>query len=333
MRASPLVKLAHPLPQGRPYASAAARFSQTIFDQDWWLDAACPGAWDRVRVHWDGREVGAMAFHVQRKGVFTYVTMPPLTRSMSPLLDPPASGGASHFIQQQAIVCELFEKLPKHDRFERTLEIGCPSVQGFTHAGLAVTHVFTLRSTPGDDVSGLLRRARPKTRRMVQRAQRACEVECNVDIDRFIALHRIFHASRNYIDHEVLRRIFEAAASRGQAEIVFVREDGVDAAALILVRDSQATYCWMAARNPHVGDGSANRLAFVEALRSARMHGTVLDVDGYSRPEVGVMLMKLGFQPVHRPCVNGSSLRWLCYWTVRTLARRHHRSTRHYVVP
>lgn len=274
-----------------------------------------------------------MAFHVRRSGAFTYMTMPPLTRTMSPLIAPPDSRGASHFIQKQAIVRELLDKLPKHDRFERSLEIGCPSVQGFAHAGLAITHFFTLRSATGDDVSALLRRARPKTRRMVQRAQRECEVERNVDIERFIALHRIFHASKNYIDHLVLKRIFEAAASRGQAEIVFVREGGVDAAALILVRDCQATYCWMAARNRDVGDGSANRLAFVEALRCAHMHGTVLDVDGYARPEVGLMLMKLGFEPVHRPCVNGSSRLWMCYWTLRTLTRPHHRSTRHYIVP
>lgn len=322
-----------PLPPARPHDSAVARFSQTIFDQDWWLDAACPGAWDRARVDWDGREVGVMAYHVRRSGPFTYMSMPPLTRSMSPLLSPPDPGGASYFIQTQDIVRELLQKLPKHDRFERTLEIGCPSVQGFTLAGLAVTHFFTLRSAPGDDVAALLRRARPKTRRMVQRAQRECEVERNVDIERFIALHRIFHASRNYIDHDVLRRLFEAAASRGQAEIIFVREGGVDAAALILLRDSQSTYCWMTARNRDVGDGSANRLAFVEALRTAHMHGTILDVDGYARPEVGLMLMKLGFEPVHRPCVNGSSPLWLCYWTLRTLVRRHHRSTRHYIVP
>jgi hypothetical protein len=252
---------------------------------------------------------------------------------MSPLLAPPDSRGASHFIQQQAIVRELLDKLPRHDRFERTLEIACPSVQGFAHAGLAVTHHFTLRSAPGEDATALLRRARPKTRRMVNRAQRECEVERNVDIERFIALHQSFHASRNYIDYVVLQRIFEAAASRGQAEIVFIREGGVDAAALVLVRDSQATYCWMGARNRDVGDGSANRLVFVEALRSAHMHRTVLDVDGYARPEVGLMLMKLGFEPIHRPCVNGSSPLWLCYWTLRTLARRHHRSTRHYIVP
>lgn len=43
------------------------RPAPVIFDEDWWLDAPAPGAWDRVRVLWDGELAGEMAFHVQRR--------------------------------------------------------------------------------------------------------------------------------------------------------------------------------------------------------------------------------------------------------------------------
>jgi hypothetical protein len=321
------------LPDKAPAAAAPRVFGRTIFDETWWLDAAAPGAWDRVEVKWEGKLVGEMNYYVQRGRAFTYLKMPPLTRAMSPRITPTDTRGASRFIQTDEIVRELYAKLPKHDRFERTLERDCPSVQGFTHLGLAVTHFFTLRSAPGECPEVMLQqKSRPKIRRLVHKAQRECETERSTDIERFISLHHLSYDDRNYVDHAAMRRIFEAAAAHGQAEIVFTKLNGQDAAALALVWDSHATYCWIGARNRALGDGGPYRLAFIEALRGAHARGTVLDVDGYASPEVGVVLMKLGFEPSARPYVNGSNRKWRAYWFARTLVKPR-RSNSHYAVP
>jgi Acetyltransferase (GNAT) domain len=324
---------AAPHARNTPSPQLAARPAPTIFDEDWWLDAAAPGAWDRVGVIWDSEAVGEMAFHVTRRSGLTYLKMPHLTRTMSPRLFPPAAKPAIQAISHQAIVAELLQKLPRHDRFERALNPGCPSVQGFVHANMAVTHMFTFRSARGDGPETMLGLAHQKTRRIIARAQRECEVERGMDLDRFIRLHRQAYSGKTFVDYAILRRLFDAAAARRRTEIIFVRlGPKTDAAAIILMWDSETTYYWLIARDTAQNYVGANSLLIFEAMCTAHRLGLVLDLDGYVRPEVGAFLMKFGLEPVVRPYVNGSSRLWLGLRAISTLLKPR-RPDRHFRVP
>ena len=285
--------------------------NRTIFDEDWWLDAAAAGAWDRVRVCWDGQGVGDMAFHVKRRWGLTYIAMPHLTRTMSPRLRPPPAKAATREMLNQTIVAELVQKLPRYDRFERSLEPGCPSVQGFVHANLAVTHMYTFRSKPGDGPDAMLQRMHQEARRAINKGQRECSIERCMDIDRFNRLHRQSYGKETLVDYPTLERIFSAAASHDQVEIVFARLNGsADGAAMILLWDSGALYTWLLARDRAQNHVGVSSILTFEAMKTAHRLGRILDLDGYVTPAVGAFLTKFGLQPVVRPYVNGSSRVW-----------------------
>lgn len=300
----------------------ATRTALSIFDEDWWLDASVPGAWDRARVVRDGALVGDMAFHVKRRWGLTYIAMPHLTRTMSPRLYPPPAKAATRDMLNHTIVGELMQKLPRYDRFERSLEPGCASVQGFVHANLAVTHMFTFRSKPGDGPDTILPQMHQEARRAINKAQRECTIERSTDLDRFIRLHRQSYGEGTLVDYEILQRIFAAAASREQVEIAFARMNGsVDSAAMILLWDSGSLYTWLLARDRvqnHVGVSS---LLTFEAIKTAHRLGRVLDLDGYITPAVGTFLAKFGLQPIVRPYVNGSSRVWQALRCVTGIVR------------
>jgi hypothetical protein len=306
---------------------------RTIFDEDWWLDAAAPGAWDRIQVAWDSDIVGEMAFHARRRWGLTYIKMPHLTRTMSPRLAPPAGKPVNQLIDNQAIVVELVRKLPRYDRLELSLNPGCPSLQGFVHANLAVTHMFTFRSEAGVGPDALLKQAHAETRRIIGKAQRECEVERGADLDRFIRLHRQSYGETSLVDYAILGRLFAASASRAQADILFARhQGGADTAAMILLWDRHTLYTWLSARNVAQKYRGASSLLVFEAMRTAHEHGCILDLDGYVRPEVGAFMMKFGLQPVARPYVNGSSPVWQCLRAATTLLNSN-RADRHFRAP
>jgi len=299
-----------------------AQAAVSIFDEDWWLDASAPGAWDRARVEWDGAIVGEMAFHVRRRWGLTYIAMPHLTRSMSPRLYPPPAKAATREMLNHTIVSELVQKLPRYDRFERTLEPGCASVQGFVHANLAVTHMYTFRSKPGDGTEIMLPQMHQEARRAINKAQRECTIERSTDLDRFIRLHRGSYGAGTHVDYETLERIFQAALARAQIEIVFARSDGsTDSAAMILLWDSSTLYTWLLARDRVQNHVGASSLLTFEAMKTAHRLGRVLDLDGYVAPAVGSFLAKFGLQPVVRPYVNGSSRIWQALRCVTGLAK------------
>lgn len=301
---------------------ASAHGVASIFDEDWWLDAAAPGAWDRVKVAWDGETVGEMPFHIQRRWGLTHIRMPHLTRTMSPRLTPPPAKPATREIHNQEIIGELLAKLPRHDRFERALSPGCPSVPGFVHANLAVTHMITFRSKPGDSPETMLQAAHQEARRAITKAQRDCLVERSFDLDRFIALHCQAWGEQNLVDYSTLTRLFDAASSRGQAEIIVARLGGEkDTAAMIVTWDKQAVYTWLIARDAVQSYVGATSLLTFEAMRTAQRLNRILDLDGYVRPEVGAFLMKFGLQPAVRPYVNGSGRLWQFLRSAKTLIK------------
>jgi hypothetical protein len=288
-----------------------AKTPPVIFEEDWWLDAAAPGAWDRVRVTWDGELVGEMAFHVKRRWGLTYIRMPHLTRTMSPRLYAPPGKAVTRDINNLTIVSELIKKLPHYDRFERALNPECPSAPGFVHARMAVTHMFTFRSAPGQGPEDMLKLAHGEARRAINKAQRDCSVERCMDLDRFVRLHHQSYGEDTLVDYAILRRLFDAAASRGQAEIVFVRLSGAgDTAAMILVWDKRTAYTWLLARDAKQNYVGATSLLTYEAMQTAHRLGCILDLDGYVSPKVGAFLMKFGLPPVARPYVNSSSIVW-----------------------
>lgn len=283
----------------------------SIFDEDWWLDAAAPGAWDRVQVQWDGVTVGEMAFHSRRRWGLTYITMPHLTRTMSPRLYPPPAKPAAREMMNHALVGELMAKLPRHDRFERSLDPGCASTQGFVHANMAVTHMYTFRSAPGDGPAVLLREMHQEARRAINKAQRECSITRSVDIDRFIRLHRNAYGAESLVDYPTLERLFAAASSRGQAEIVFATLNaGGDSAAMIVLWDHATVYTWLLARDRAQNHVGVTSLLTFEAMNTAHRLGRIIDLDGYVTPAVGTFLAKFGLRAVVRPYVNGSSRIW-----------------------
>jgi hypothetical protein len=300
-------------------ASAPAR---SIFDEDWWLDAACPGAWERVRISWDGEDVGDMAVHIRKRRGMTFLTMPHLTRTLSPNLRPPPSKAATRAMHNQAIVGEIVAKLPRHDRFERFLDPECLSVQGFVHANMPVTHMFTFRSKTGDTAEAMLAQAHGEARRAINKAQRDCTTERSGNLDRFIRLHAQAYGKDSNVDYPTLTRLFEAARARDQAEIIIARlKDETDTAAMIVIWDNGVAYTWLLARDEVRNYVGATSLLTFEAMKTSQRLGRVLDLDGYVTPQVGTFLTKFGLEPVVRPYVNGSSRLWGAMRAVTTLIR------------
>jgi hypothetical protein len=311
--------------------AAVAESDVCIFAEDWWLDAAAPGEWDRVRVERDGRVVGEQAFSVRKRWGVTFLEMPKLTRTLSPRLLTPIGKPVTRRLHAVALVEELVSKLPRHDRLELALAPDCPSVQGFVQCNFAVTHTYTYRSSAGLTADRMLSGAHQKTRNVVTHAMETCAIEHGGDLERFIRLHAARHGKADRTDHRALARIYEAARARGQAEIIFVQQDGVDTAAAILVWDAQTVYYWMSARVAISTSSGDNSLAIYEAMRMAEASGRRLDLDGYDSPQASLFLMKFGLQPVVRPFVNRSGPVWKGLNLASSL-RRHNRVDRHYRV-
>src|SRR3569832_298911 len=118
------------------------RGTGSIYDQDWWLDAAAPGRWQRVEVHWDKVLVGSLSFAVARRLGLRFIELPPLTRTASPWLHTPESAPAHLLMKKVKILGALMAQLPAHERFELALKTNCDSVLPFVMLNYPVAHTY-----------------------------------------------------------------------------------------------------------------------------------------------------------------------------------------------
>src|SRR5688500_13251895 len=61
--------------------------SYCVFQEPWWLDAVAPGAWRDITVSSGGMLRARWPIYEERRGLFQWITLPPLTHRLGPWLD------------------------------------------------------------------------------------------------------------------------------------------------------------------------------------------------------------------------------------------------------
>jgi hypothetical protein len=279
--------------------------ARTLFQEEWWLDAASGGRYETIDVIWDGRKVGSQSFVRDRRRGLRHVCMPPYTRTLGPVLNLPEAKAAQRHANIRRVVAELQQLLPPHEHFYQMLDPCDESAFAFSLAGCEVSARFTFRVQAGESGEVVFDRIAPKIRRLIRASERTCEVQAHVDFDRFRKTCDRDHApDESTHDFATMARIFERSVEASRTTILsVVDEHGADLASAILVWGGGVTYYWNVARDRQLAGGGANSLLLWRSMEFARSHGMAFDFDGYKSTSAGVFLSLFGVTPLIRPSV------------------------------
>jgi hypothetical protein len=297
--------------------------SRAIFSEDWWFDAVCPGAWARHELRRDGALFASFPFHFYKKLGFRYVAMPSLTRTLEPSVTPGARKPVSRLQSSTALLKELIEGMPRHDRLELCLPPDSELALPFSLLGYRSTATFTFRHE-GEPLGAIWKSMDQKTRNIISTARTRLTVDRHHDLDRYVRLSRGGRKSGggDKTDYEGLRRAFDACLSRDQATILTAVDDRQrDAASVILIWDQHELYYWMSARDRTLSGNAANSLLVWQALEFATSIGCRLDLDGFITPQSGVFLSKFGLTSAVRTYVANVNPLWSALSGLRGILR------------
>ncbi len=292
----------------------------SVFEEHWWFDAACPGAWDVREVLRDNRVVASLAFHSYKKLGFNYIGMPELTRTLAPRIAAQGGKPVTRLQNTTSLLGELIDALPSFDRLELCLPPESDLALPFNLCGMRSTATFTFRTEP--HVSQTLWQAmEQKTRNTINAAGRQFGVQLHHDLDRHEKLSRQSTKTRagDRSNYAAIRRIFEACHQRSQTIILTATNDEQqDVASTILVWDEEVLYYWLSARLAGVSNG-ANSLLIWKSLEFAGIMGRAFDLDGYITPQNGLFLAKFGLAPEVRHYVTSATPLWSGLFGVKAL--------------
>ena len=263
-----------------PDALSAPR---AIFQETWWLDAACPRGWEAVTETRDSRVVGWLAFERYRRDGVTWCGAPRFTRLAFPLVEVDEGKYETVARARAAVESELIRRLPRASVHEFILPPDHVNALPWQTLGFEARVQHTFRIDAGGDEAGRWAELNSKTRNLVRRAQEALQPR-EIDADAFAAVYRT--TLGNVVPPDDLERVTRIAAAsiahgRGRA-VAVVDSEGRPHGAALFVWDATDYYYLLSTRDPaRAVLGAVDYLVWL-GIVDAMQRGLRFDFDGVS---------------------------------------------------
>jgi len=255
-----------------------------IFQQPWWLDAVAPGRWGEATVEHGGRVVARLPYFVRGRPRLRILTMPPLTQTLGPWLEPSAAKPATALAAEHELLAELEAALPPAAAFIQHFSPTMRNALPFHWAGYRLELLYTYRLEGLGSEVALWEGLRGNIRREIRKARKRVEVRDDLPLDRFHAIWAKTFARQGLkapVSLTELERL-EAACSRRGARTMLAGQDdeGRVHAVSYVVWDRHAAFYLLGGGDPELRTSGASSLLMWESIMRARAVTDVFDFEG-----------------------------------------------------
>jgi hypothetical protein len=275
----------------------------TVFHHSWWLAATADSF--RILVVRDekGELIGGLPLPAKNARGLKLLHSPALTPYLGAIFD---LSGVDGVCEQLHLMRSCGEALGRaigpFDSFRQIGGAAGPDLQGFLWAGFTASLAYTFRFSCRQSVSEI---SKGMTRTHMQKLTKAkrlnLEVSRHGTVETLIELNRMtFERKRAAIpfDTGLVLRLWEAAHSRGHANLYVATTEKVPIAALLTVHDERTTYQIVSGFNPAFPDVPGQNLVLWTAIQDALEAGRNYDFEGSSLRGVETFYRRWGCDAV-----------------------------------
>ncbi len=280
--------------------------ARSIFHEPWWLEAATDGKWGVVEVKQGDDVIGEMPYMLERKGLWRISELPPLTRTLGPVIKPQRAGGSDReWCYRMEIADQLVSKLPPCAHFHQLMDTRMSEAEAiaFSLHGYDVSIGYTMEIPPERTESEAWSALRRNTRNWVRRATERLTIREIASPDSFVDFYDSNLAIRkrnNVYGSTIMRRVLGEVRTRNAGVMLGAFDDnGMLVAETALVWDDRAVYYMLSSRRADAHGGAISLLIW-EAARIAREKKLIFDLDGISTATILDFLSGFGGRLVTR---------------------------------
>lgn len=268
-----------------------------VFFKDWYLDlCAGAGAWD-VLIHSEDDKIKVCwPYYLKRKMMFSYISMPHLCKFMGPIYAP-------GFFPDNALISELFRKLPQYSYFQQNIHYNFSEIVSGSFPVYCVNgQSFVLDLSEGEEkiLAGLSADYRNNK---IKKAKSNLEFSKELDTDSFFKLNQLSFSnqSKSYpVPEMIFKRIIEGMTTRACAQLFGVRDSqGRWHAGACVVWDESSVYYHSAGTDPELRSSGGGILLVWELIRWAIQHHPEKQFDflGSNIPAIARVWKNFGARP------------------------------------
>lgn len=291
---------------------------KSIFHEDWWLDTVAPGSWAQVET-----ERGYLRYAHRSKMMFRESQMPPLTRTLGPVITIEGKKVESRQRAMFSAVTELLEKLPEFDHITIRLDPSVTDVLPFQALGFQASVQHTFLADCAQPEAAIWSEMRDKTRNIVRRAQDCLTIAETEDADAFTRFYAANLDEKSYVDMRLVAAIHDAARARGQARILTAADAKGDIhAQSMFVWDDHSYYYYLSSRDERIAHAGAVSALVWAGMQHAHQRGLTFDFDGVTSQSRYQFMVGFGGKPATRFVVQKGALLFDAQRTARQFTDR-----------
>lgn len=303
-------------------APPPARTAHSIFHERWWLDIATQGNWQLAVVRQNDEIIGEMPYAMQRTRFWRVSHLPPLTRTLGPVIAPVTGSAARQMHHRLDVTARLIDQLPDCDSFFQVLDPRVDDALAFALHGFTVSARYTFRIAPGTTPDEAWARLNSKTRNVIRSAARELTIVPDLAPNEFLTFYDANLAARsrtNAYGAAVMHQLVNAFVERKAGMLLGAYGPGAKLVAAIgLVWDHQAMSYLLSSRTQDAHCGSISLLLW-SGIGRALERKLTFDFDGFSSPSTFSFLNGFGATLTQRL---GIERLGTVYLLTRTLKRR-----------
>lgn len=270
----------------------------TLFCRSWWLRAAC-GPDFRILAYFDGGNIVAgIPLYFKRRWPLRVCTMPPLTPSLGPVLEPLEGRRVARLSRENDLLKIIASRVAEQRVFCQSFHYTLQNWLPFRWAGFRQTSRVTYVLEDLSDVEALWGQLRRNIRKEIKKATRQGIRVVPTTPETVFAQVRKTFARQNLrlpFTEEYYLRIAKAAQVNGAGQF-FAAIDPEERvhSALLIVWDSKSAYSLAGAADPELRTSGATSLLTWELIKLSAARTQVFDFEGSSIEKIERLFRAFG---------------------------------------
>ncbi len=254
--------------------------------------------------------LGQLPYCSTRKGGWRISRLPPLTRTLGPIIAPMGLDGRREQHHRQAVTSALIEQLPNFDSFYQLFDPRIEDALAFSLHGFTVSVRYTFQISPERTANEVWARMHSKTRNAIRSAGKKLVVAPVTAPSKFVQFYEanlLERSRKNAYESSVMRQLANAFVERRAGQLLGAYGPGGRlVAAIAVVWDQHAMYYLMSSREAGSHSGAISLLIWT-AIQQALKRKLTFDMDGFYSRGTCKFLEGFGGTLKQRLCVERAS--------------------------
>lgn len=258
-------------------------YTNSVFEQPWWLDLVASGKWGEVFAEEEGEIVGRFVYVYDKKRIY----MPQMTQTLGPWISPKYrqfQPGNKQLGRQKEIIYELVSQFPQYKSFNMVLDSANQYILPYRWLGFRYAPSFSYRIDDLSDMDALYARLHKTAKKNIKSARNKTEIIEEDSSENILnLLDKTFEAQgrRTPGDRIMREKLVKGALQKGRGKVIIARDAAGNLhSGAFLLFDKNVCYYLLGGSDSEYRSSGAQSLVIWEAINFATKVSRAFDFEG-----------------------------------------------------